>query len=320
MHLEDTGKSLHVGGATGQHPRRDALTGRLQPGRHPLHVEIVTRREIRSPEVARAYVMELRELIVALGVSDARMEQGSLRCDANISLRRHGESDLAMACSIIILFSWPSFQVKLNDQPLPNEEIAVLLKPNETAVFEYYLPHNPISKERALRLSSQSFNERLNECRDFWQEKLDHAARIKLPEKRIEEMIQAGLLHLDLITYGIDPENTLAPSIGVYSPIGTESSPIIQFFNSMGLHETARRSLMYFLDKQHEDGMIQNFGGYMVETGAALWSIGEYFRYTHDTAWVKDVKLKLLKSCDFLLQWRQRNKKSDLMWKGLWYD
>jgi len=205
---------------------------------------------------------------------------------------------------------------KLNGDPLPNEEIAVLLKPYETAVFEFYLPHKPISRERALRLSDQSFDDRLMECKNFWKAKLENAARIKLPEKRIEEMIQAGLIHLDLITYGIEPDETLAPCIGVYSPIGTESSPIIQFFNSMGLHDIAKRSLMFFLDKQHEDGMIQNFGGYMVETGAALWSMGEYFRYTHDTAWVKVVKPKLLKSCDFLLQWRERNKKADLLGKG----
>jgi hypothetical protein len=205
---------------------------------------------------------------------------------------------------------------KLNGNPLPNEEIAVLLKPNETAVFEFYLPHYPISRERALRLSDQSFDDRLMECRNFWKAKMDNAAMIKLPEKRVEEMIRAGLIHLDLITYGIEPDETLAPCIGVYSPIGTESAPIIQFYCSMGLHDMAKRSLMYFLDKQHEDGMIQNFGGYMVETGAALWSMGEYFRYTHDTAWVKEVKSKLLKSCDFLLQWRERNKKADLLGKG----
>ena len=205
---------------------------------------------------------------------------------------------------------------KLNGKPLHNEEIAVLLKPNETAVFEFCLPHNPIPKERALKLANQSFNEKLTECRNFWKTKLANAARIKVPEKRIDEMIQAGLLHLDLITYGNDPDGTLAPCIGVYSPIGTESSPIIQFYCSMGLDDIAKRSLMFFLDKQHEDGMIQNFGGYMVETGAALWSMGEYFRYTHDTVWVKEVRLKLVKSCDFLIKWRERNKKSDLQGKG----
>jgi hypothetical protein len=205
---------------------------------------------------------------------------------------------------------------KLNGKPLPDEEIAILLKPNEKAVFEFYIPHKPVSEERALKLARQSFDEKYAECRNFWKTKLDNAARIKLPEKRIEEMLQAGLLHLDLITYGNEPDGTLAPCIGVYSPIGTESSPIIQFYNSMGLHDIAKRSLMYFLDKQHDDGMIQNFGGYMVETGAALWSMGEYYRYTHDTAWVKQIKPKLLKSCDFLLQWRERNKKESLKGKG----
>jgi len=205
---------------------------------------------------------------------------------------------------------------KLNGKPLQNEEIAILLKPDETAVFEFFVPHNPISKERALRLATQSFDQKFGECRNFWKSKLAKAAQIKLPEKRIEEMISAGLLHLDLITYGKDPDGTLAPNVGVYSPIGTESSPIMQFYNSMSLHDNARRSLMYFLDKQHDDGMIQNFGGYMVETGAALWSMGEYYRYTNDISWVREVKPKLLKSCEFLLQWRERNKKDNLKGKG----
>lgn len=204
----------------------------------------------------------------------------------------------------------------LNGQPLPNEEIAVLLKPGEEAVFEFRLPHSPLSRERALKLSGISFDEKYAQSRKFWNAKLQSAAYIELPEKRIEEMVRAGLLHLDLITYGKEPGGTLAPSVGVYSPIGTESSPIMQFYMSMGWDDEAKRSLMYFLDKQHDDGMIQNFRGYMVETGAALWSMGEYFRYTADTAWVKEVEPKLLKACDFLLQWRQRNKKDDLKGKG----
>ena len=92
VHLEeDTGKSLHVGGATGRiHGATHSLVDYNRAG-IPL-VEIVTEPDIRSPEVARAYVAELRELVVALGVSDARMEQGSLRCDANVSLRPRGEA------------------------------------------------------------------------------------------------------------------------------------------------------------------------------------------------------------------------------------
>ncbi|MEN8227304.1 MAG: hypothetical protein ABFS38_04050 [Bacteroidota bacterium] len=205
---------------------------------------------------------------------------------------------------------------KLNGKPLHNEEMAVLLQPGEKAVFEFFLPHSPISNERARALSTQSFDERFRECKAFWQTKLKGAAQIRVPEKRIEEMIQAGLLHLDLITYGNEPDGTLAPTIGHYSPIGTESSPIMQFYASMGWNDIAKRSLTYFLDKQHEDGFIQNFGGYMVETGAALWSMGEYFRYTHDTEWVKEVEPKLLKSCDYLLEWRERNKREELRGRG----
>jgi hypothetical protein len=205
---------------------------------------------------------------------------------------------------------------KLEGKPLPDEEMAVLLSPGEKVVFEFFLPHSPVSKERAEKIFDQSFDERHEQCREYWMEKLTNAADIHLPEKRIEEMMKAGLLHLDLVTYGEEPNGTLAPTIGVYSPIGTESAPIIQYYNSVGWENIAKRSLMYFLDKQHEDGLIQNFGGYMVETGAALWSIGEYFRYTRDTIWVKEIKEKLMKSCEFLLRWRAQNLNPDLKGKG----
>lgn len=205
---------------------------------------------------------------------------------------------------------------RLNGKPVPNEEIAVLLQPGEKAVLEFYLPHSPVSRERAARLATLSFDQKYRESKDFWSGKLRKAAQITVPEKRVNEMIKAGLLHLDLITFGNEPDGTLAPNIGVYSPIGTESAPIIQYYASVGWTEEAKRSLTYFLDKQHENGFIQNFGGYMVETGAALWSMGEYFRYTRDAAWIQSVKPKLLKSCDYLIQWRNRNKKEELRGQG----
>jgi aspartyl-tRNA(Asn)/glutamyl-tRNA(Gln) amidotransferase subunit B len=88
---EDTGKSLHVGGATGRiHGADHSLLDYNRSG-VPL-IEIVTKpitgTGARAPEVARAYVTMLRDLLRALDVSDVRMEQGSLRCDANVSLRR----------------------------------------------------------------------------------------------------------------------------------------------------------------------------------------------------------------------------------------
>lgn len=204
----------------------------------------------------------------------------------------------------------------LNGKPTPNEEIALLLQPGEKAVFEFYLPHSPISKKRAAALTQKTIQSKLEECKTYWSNKLSQSAQIHVPEQRIDEMLRAGLLHLDLITYGKEPDSTLAPSIGVYSPIGTESAPIIQFYLSMGWYDIAKRCLNYFLDKQHDDGMIQNFGGYMVETGAALWTMGEYYRYTHDKAWLTSSKEKLIKSCDFLFAWREKNKKEELRGKG----
>jgi aspartyl-tRNA(Asn)/glutamyl-tRNA(Gln) amidotransferase subunit B len=94
VHLEeDTGKNLHVGGATGRIHGADHSLIDFNRAGIPL-VEIVTRpvpgAGAKAPEVARAYVTELREIVQALGVSDVRMEQGSLRCDVNISLNPVG--------------------------------------------------------------------------------------------------------------------------------------------------------------------------------------------------------------------------------------
>lgn len=90
---EDTGKSTHVGGATGRiHGASHSLLDYNRAG-IPL-IEIVTKpiegAGARAPEVAKAYVAELRELIRALGVSEARMEMGQMRCDVNLSLRPNG--------------------------------------------------------------------------------------------------------------------------------------------------------------------------------------------------------------------------------------
>jgi aspartyl-tRNA(Asn)/glutamyl-tRNA(Gln) amidotransferase subunit B len=97
VHMEeDTGKSLHVGGATGRiHGASHSLVDYNRAG-IPL-VEIVTKPieatgEL-APLVARAYATELRELMRALGVSDVRMEEGSMRCDVNVSLMPRGSAE-----------------------------------------------------------------------------------------------------------------------------------------------------------------------------------------------------------------------------------
>jgi aspartyl-tRNA(Asn)/glutamyl-tRNA(Gln) amidotransferase subunit B len=94
VHLEeDTGKSLHVGGATGRiHGADHSLVDYNRAG-IPL-VEIVTKpitgTAAMPAEVAKAYVTELRDVLRGLGVSDVKMEQGSMRCDVNVSLNVPG--------------------------------------------------------------------------------------------------------------------------------------------------------------------------------------------------------------------------------------
>jgi aspartyl-tRNA(Asn)/glutamyl-tRNA(Gln) amidotransferase subunit B len=97
-HLEeDTGKSTHVGGGGRIHDAGHSTIDYNRAG-VPL-LEIVGMPDIRSAEEARTYVSELRAVLVAVGASDGKMEEGSLRVDCNVSVRRHGE-ELGTRCEI----------------------------------------------------------------------------------------------------------------------------------------------------------------------------------------------------------------------------
>ena len=93
---EDTGKSLHIGSGTGRiEGATESLLDYNRAG-VPL-IEIVTKpvegTGERAPQIARAYVTALRDLLRALGVSDVRMDQGSMRCDSNVSLKLKGAKE-----------------------------------------------------------------------------------------------------------------------------------------------------------------------------------------------------------------------------------
>lgn len=93
---EDAGKLTHIGGNTGRIQGAEYSLVDYNRAGVPL-VEIVTRPIVgageRAPELARAYVQTIRDIVVALGVSQARMERGNLRCDANVSLRPRGQAE-----------------------------------------------------------------------------------------------------------------------------------------------------------------------------------------------------------------------------------
>ena len=98
-HLEeDTGKSTHVGGGGRIHDAQHSLVDYNRAG-VPL-LEIVGRPDLRSAEDARAYVAELRSVLVAVGASDGKLEEGSMRVDCNVSVRRRGDTELGTRCEI----------------------------------------------------------------------------------------------------------------------------------------------------------------------------------------------------------------------------
>ena len=86
---EDAGKSTHIGGSGGRVHGATASLIDLNRAGVPL-VEIVSRPDIRSADDARAYVSELRSILLAVGASDAKMEEGSMRVDANVSVHKPG--------------------------------------------------------------------------------------------------------------------------------------------------------------------------------------------------------------------------------------
>ncbi len=93
-HLEeDAAKTVHRGGETGRKVGAERSLIDFNRGGTPL-VEIVTQPDIRSSDQARRFLQLLRQTIVELGISDARMEEGTLRCDANVSVRPSGSGEL----------------------------------------------------------------------------------------------------------------------------------------------------------------------------------------------------------------------------------
>ena len=109
-HLEeDAGKTTHLGGEDGRiHGAQEALVDYNRAG-VPL-LEVVSRPDIRSAEDARAYVEELRAILITTEASEARLEEGSMRVDANVSVRPVGSQELRTRCEIKNLNSLRSLQ------------------------------------------------------------------------------------------------------------------------------------------------------------------------------------------------------------------
>ena len=120
-HLEeDTGKSTHLGGSGRIHGADRSLVDYNRSG-VPL-VEIVSGPDIRSAAQARAYAAELRGILIATGASDGRMEEGSMRIDANVSVRRSGQP-FGTRCEIKNLNSLRSLLRAIDHEALRQVEL-----------------------------------------------------------------------------------------------------------------------------------------------------------------------------------------------------
>jgi aspartyl-tRNA(Asn)/glutamyl-tRNA(Gln) amidotransferase subunit B len=105
---EDTGKSTHLGAGGRIHAAEGTLLDFNRSG-VPL-VEVVSRPDIRSASESRAYAQELRSIVAELGVSDARLEEGSIRFDANVSIRPEGEDELGTKVEVKNMNSFRSLE------------------------------------------------------------------------------------------------------------------------------------------------------------------------------------------------------------------
>ncbi|WP_368498224.1 hypothetical protein [Herbiconiux sp. A18JL235] len=197
----------------------------------------------------------------------------------------------------------------VDGDPAGGPQISRLLYPGESMTVEMWIPHEPLGVEDAELLCALSSDLMRSDVIEHWRAALSQNAEFDLPDRRLTDMVRAGFAHLDLITYG-DSGGALAATVGLYAPIGSESSPIILTFDSLNRPDLAERSLQYFLDKQRPDGSIQNFNGYMLETQAVLWTLGEHYRYVCDDRWAEQIAPGVIRAVDFLRRWREDSSSS----------
>jgi aspartyl-tRNA(Asn)/glutamyl-tRNA(Gln) amidotransferase subunit B len=248
VHMEeDTGKSLHMGGATGRIHGADYSLLDYNRAGIPL-VEIVTKVVAGTgkyaPEVARAYVSELRDILRGLGVSDVKMEQGSLRCDANVSLRLIGVDKLGTRSETKNVNSLRSVERAVRGEMIRHAE---LLNKGERVIQETRHFHEDTGLTTPGRSKEQAedyryfpepdlvpvapTNELIEKIRTSLPEK-PSVRRKKLqeawqvPDKEMAAMINADVLDLveETVKLGADPTRARSWWLGEIARIANEKA------------------------------------------------------------------------------------------------
>ncbi|CAB4684891.1 MAG: Asp-tRNA(Asn)/Glu-tRNA(Gln) amidotransferase subunit GatB [Actinobacteria bacterium] len=246
VHMEeDTGKSLHVGGSTGRiHGAEYSLLDYNRAG-IPL-VEIVTKIVPNTgkyaPQVARAYVAALRDILRGLKVSDVKMEQGSLRCDVNLSLAPSGSGELGTRSETKNVNSLRSVETAVSGEIVRQ---ANRLQSGEKIVQEtrHFLEESGETRPGRSKEKAEDYryfpepdlvpvvpdNKWIDELRKTLPEKpADRRKRLQsewsVPEKEMTAMVNAELLDTveETVKLGADPTKARSWWLGEISRIANE--------------------------------------------------------------------------------------------------
>ncbi len=156
-HLEeDAGKLVHAGGKAGRLDASDYSLADYNRGGIPL-VEIVSEPDIRSAEEAHAYLTELKNILLYIGVSDCNMEEGSLRCDANVSIRPKGRKEFGTKAEIK---NMNSFRFAKQAMEYEIKRQTALLEKGERVVQESRLWDVTEGKTRPMRSKEEAHDYR----------------------------------------------------------------------------------------------------------------------------------------------------------------
>lgn len=197
-----------------------------------------------------------------------------------------------------------------------NQEVAYLLPPQGKKTVDILLFFVPVSAEMAEKAVAD-FQKRKVKAAKVWQKMLGSLKNWHLPEKKIDQAIKAGFLQLRASCFGEKDSDVIAPCIGVYSPIATESISVVEVLSSFGAADFAKKCVNYFYRKQHGDGFIQNMVNYMAETGGTLYLTGRIYRETRDKQWLEALRKNICAAVTYIERWIQRNQEERHGGKGM---
>ncbi|MEO6848802.1 MAG: hypothetical protein ABI443_13750 [Chthoniobacterales bacterium] len=200
----------------------------------------------------------------------------------------------------------PLARHRFNGEVPESLQPCLLLSPGKSMTLDSVLAHHRNGFSEKTQKLPISWEKKLMEVRTFWNEKLATGTTVSLPEKRLTDFWKAGLSHLEMVTLGKSKDGPLLAKVGFnYTAIGTESLPIVEFFNSVGLQSTAQRCIDAFFDLQHPNGRINIFHHYDIETGGVLFMSGRHYAYSKDKEWLKKRLGNLKQAANYLLSLRQ---------------